>query len=168
MLVLGLSLAMLRPVGTFPGVLEILFYSFSSATFILFVVLILMNRSGLFSGVSAVPLSPATPAPKLLARVPQLTHATQVWALTAQDHYVRVLTDQGAALILMRLGDAIGECADIQGIRTHRSHWINLTAVGQAQDVRKTATLTLKNGETIPVSKSKMKDVAAALKIEAI
>lgn len=52
-----------------------------------------------------------------------LRHATIV-SLSAEDHYVRVRTDRGQALILMKLASAISALGPDAGVRIHRSHWV--------------------------------------------
>jgi len=45
-------------------------------------------------------------------------------ALTAEDHYLRVITDKGSALILMKFEDALAALNGYPGIQTHRSWWL--------------------------------------------
>ena len=52
-----------------------------------------------------------------------LRHATII-ALSAEDHYVRVRTDRGQALILTKLASAIIALGPGAGVRIHRSHWV--------------------------------------------
>ena len=44
-----------------------------------------------------------------------------------EDHYVRVFTDAGESLILLRLSDAMAEVRDVPGLQIHRSHWVAAT-----------------------------------------
>ena len=46
---------------------------------------------------------------------------SKIYALMAEDHYVRVITSAGEDLILMRLSDAIKETGDLKGLSVHRS-----------------------------------------------
>jgi DNA-binding LytR/AlgR family response regulator len=50
-------------------------------------------------------------------------------ALRMEDHDVRVSTDRGGALVLMRMADAVAEVSAIAGLRTHRSWWLARSAV---------------------------------------
>lgn len=50
--------------------------------------------------------------------------------IEAQDHYLNVVMGRGATLILMRLGDAMGELEGF-GLQVHRSHWIATGAVAK-------------------------------------
>ena len=75
-------------------------------------------------------------------------------AIEAEDHYLRLHTDKGSDLILMRLADAIGELEGIEGARTHRSWWVAKAAIVAAERGDGRATLTLKDGTRVPVSRS--------------
>ena len=51
-----------------------------------------------------------------------------ILSMHAEDHYLRIVTDKGEALILMRLRDAIASMSEDAGIQTHRSHWVSATS----------------------------------------
>ena len=74
----------------------------------------------------------------------------QLWAITAQDHYLNIQTDQGSELILMRLSDALVELADRDGVQIHSSHWV--VRIGIAKN--NANSVTLHNGEVLPISRS--------------
>jgi ATP-dependent DNA helicase RecG len=76
----------------------------------------------------AVPLS-APQHPALATRLAQHLRDHPVLALQAEDHYVRVHTPAGSDLVLIRLTDAAAEMAPVTGARTHRSWWVNRSAV---------------------------------------
>ena len=77
-----------------------------------------------------------------------------ILALEAEDHYVRIHTDQGSQLILMRIADAIAEMGSVEGARTHRSWWVARAAVKQSRRADGRATLILSNGVEAPVSRN--------------
>lgn len=90
-------------------------------------------------------------------------HGTEVFSMSMQDHYVEVFTDAGSQLVLMRLTDAILELDGVPGLRVHRSHWV---ANAQMKDLRKSGNrwfLDLHNGGELPVSKTYLDEVQAAL-----
>lgn len=93
--------------------------------------------------------------PPILRRLPPAKRGALA-SLSAEDHYVRVRTDRGEALLLMRLTDAIAETAPVAGLRTHRSHWVALDAVADARRVGDRAELTLTDGTTVPVSRANL------------
>jgi len=75
-----------------------------------------------------------------------------VIALEAEDHYVRVHTMAGSALILMRFSDAITLLAALDGLRVHRSYWVRRSSVAETRSNGRGMTLLLDNGLHIPVS----------------
>ncbi len=94
------------------------------------------------------------PPPKFLARLPVKLAGSTLFAVEAQDHYLRLHTSRGEDLILMRLSDAIAELEGIEGARTHRSWWVARAAVVSAERAEGRATLTLPTGAIAPVSRS--------------
>ncbi|HEX8233628.1 MAG TPA: LytTR family DNA-binding domain-containing protein [Caulobacteraceae bacterium] len=103
----------------------------------------------------------AEPA-KFLERLPLKLRGAELYAVEAEDHYLRLHTSRGSDLILMRLGDAVAELEGIEGAQTHRSWWVAKDAVAGAKSRDGRATLTLKNGAEAPVSRT----YAAALRRE--
>jgi len=94
------------------------------------------------------------PPAKFLERLPPNLGGADLWAVEAQDHYLRVHTSKGRALILMRLADAVAELEGIEGARTHRSWWVARAAVTGAARGDGRATLTLIDGGEAPVSRA--------------
>ncbi|MEL6687314.1 MAG: LytTR family DNA-binding domain-containing protein [Pseudomonadota bacterium] len=93
--------------------------------------------------------------PKITRRLPIHLKEARILALTSEDHYVRVICDEGSHLLLMRLSDAIDEVSGLQGLQTHRSWWVAKTAIAKIQRTGRTAQLTLKDSDLdIPVSRS--------------
>ncbi|MCC5975616.1 MAG: LytTR family transcriptional regulator [Rubellimicrobium sp.] len=99
--------------------------------------------------------------PPILSRLP-LDRRGQLVALTVQDHYVQVQTTAGAAILLMRLSDAMAETAPEPGLQVHRSHWVALAQVSAARRTGDSAVLTLSTGQDVPVSRGKLAAVQAA------
>jgi DNA-binding LytR/AlgR family response regulator len=108
---------------------------------------------------------PALPPhiPALLAeRLPPRLQSGRLLALAAEDHYLRIHTDLGSDLVLMRMVDAIALLADVPGARVHRSWWVARAAVtGTARDGDR-LLLQLPGGLTAPVSRNARRDLAAA------
>lgn len=77
-----------------------------------------------------------------------------IYALSAEDHYLRVYSSAGETLILMRLYDAIRELDGIEGSQTHRSWWVAREAVTEVQRRDGRPALVLKGGTTAPVSRN--------------
>ncbi len=114
-----------------------------------------------------VPKPMATPAPEpgappFLDRIPPRL-GRNLLALEMEDHYVRVHTDQGSDLILLRLRDAIGELTGVEGMQVHRSHWVAGRAVaGVERSADGRLTLVLTDGRRVPVSRRYNAAVRAA------
>lgn len=111
------------------------------------------------------PAEPATaldPFGRFSERLPQGLRSAKLLALEAEDHYLRVHTDLGSDLILLRLGDAVAELDGIDGAQTHRSWWVARAALAAVRRGDGRATLTLSNGLEVPVSRSFYKPIADA------
>ncbi len=99
--------------------------------------------------------APAGAAPAtFLARLPSKLAGADLWAVEAQDHYLRLHTSGGRDLILMRLSDAVVELEGLEGARTHRSWWVARGAVSGVERGDGRATLTLPDGTEVPVSRA--------------
>jgi hypothetical protein len=90
-------------------------------------------------------------------RLPLAFRSAQVRAVLAEDHYLRVYTDRGEVLILMRLRDAVRELEGIDGAQTHRSWWVAKDAVERTIKGNKRFDLMLKGNVVAPVSRSYQK-----------
>jgi DNA-binding LytR/AlgR family response regulator len=105
---------------------------------------------------------PSAPPPKFLARLPAQLAGAEIFAVEAEDHYLRLHTSLGQDLILMRLADAIAELEGFEGAQTHRSWWVAKAAVTGAERSDGRATLTLKDGAEVPVSRGFAKQLRSA------
>ena len=95
-----------------------------------------------------------------LARLPVQTRG-QLIRLEAQDHYLKVVTDQGADLILMRMSDAENELGNI-GLRVHRSHWVAHSAIREVRRKQGRISLSMQDGSVVPVSRGYVAALKAA------
>ncbi|WP_245528586.1 LytTR family DNA-binding domain-containing protein [Brevundimonas subvibrioides] len=86
-------------------------------------------------------------------RLPMKLRGATIRAVQAEDHYLRIHTDRGSDLILMRLSDALDELEGLEGSQTHRSWWVARDAVRDISRGDGRATLTLDGGLTAPVSR---------------
>ena len=73
--------------------------------------------------------------------------------LEAQDHYLLVVTDRGSETLLLRLGDAAAELAEV-GVRVHRSHWVSRGQVQGHSRLNGRDFLRMTDGQQVPVSRS--------------
>jgi len=111
-------------------------------------------------------IAPA-PAPELAPlafadRLPPKFRVAEIHAVSAENHYLRVHTSAGEAMILMRLADAIRELAALQGMQTHRSWWVAKQGLAGAATGDGRVTLKLKSGAEAPVSRTYAKAVKDA------
>ena len=107
-------------------------------------------------GAAHVPCAPAVipPAQKFLERLPAKYRGAQLYAISSEDHYLRVHTSRGEELILMRLTDAMRELDGAEGLQIHRSWWVAHEGVGEIKRDNGRQTLLLKSGSMAPVSRS--------------
>lgn len=94
----------------------------------------------------------AAPA-RFLERLPPRLRGARLIAVQAEDHYLRLHTDRGSDLILMRLSDALAELEGLEGAQTHRSWWVARDAVAAVARGDGRAALTLDGGAVAPVSR---------------
>lgn len=98
--------------------------------------------------------APAGSAPaRFPDRLPMKLRGAAIRAVQAEDHYLRIHTDRGSDLILMRLSDALDELEGLEGSQTHRSWWVAKDAVRHVARGDGRATLTLEGGIEAPVSR---------------
>jgi hypothetical protein len=104
---------------------------------------------------------PAARPPALLDRLPIEKRGPLV-SLSVEDHYVRIRTTRGEAMVLLRLADAIREVGDTPGLQVHRSHWIALGHVAGVARNGDGAILTMTHGDAVPVSRANMARIREA------
>lgn len=104
----------------------------------------------------AAPVGAPSRAP-FLNRLPAKLMGGALWAVEAEDHYLRVRTSRGSDLILMRLGDALKELDGIEGAQVHRSWWVAREGVAEITRDGARVTLRLKDGSDAPVSRPNVK-----------
>jgi len=75
-------------------------------------------------------------------------------AIEAEDHYVRIHTDQGSELLTMRFSDALMELGQVHGHQLHRSWWAAGDAIEEVRWQRGSGEARLAGGLTAPVSRS--------------
>jgi hypothetical protein len=97
---------------------------------------------------------PSAQSPRILARLPLRLRHARLLALEAEDHYLRVHTDAGSDLVLLRLADAIIETDGLPGARCHRSWWVARDAITAVHRGGGRVTLAITPTTQVPVSRS--------------
>lgn len=96
--------------------------------------------------------SPPPPNP-LLDQLPAEL-GSEIVALEMEDHYVRVHTALGSALVLMRLRDAMALVKETEGMQVHRSWWVARAAVEDVLRDGRNVRLKLPRGIEAPVARA--------------
>lgn len=94
-----------------------------------------------------------SPLPRLVDRLPPHLRAAPI-ALEMEDHYVRVHTERGSTLLLMRMRDAVAELDGMPGALVHRSWWVSREAVRGARREGRNVRLQLAGGIEAPVARA--------------
>jgi hypothetical protein len=111
-------------------------------------------------------VAPAVPGnelipPALAHKLPLRLARSRLIAIEAQDHYLRVITEQGEALVHMRLAEALGALNGTDGLQVHRSWWVATEAVEDVHLARGRGMLRLANNLQVPVSRTFARDAEA-------
>jgi hypothetical protein len=107
--------------------------------------------------------SPAGPqAVRFLERLPAKLRGAVIYAVSSEDHYLRLHTSKGSDLILLRLSDAITELEGLEGAQTHRSWWVARDAVETVRRDGDKVVLVLKDGAEAPVSRPNVRPLREA------
>jgi LytTr DNA-binding domain len=114
------------------------------------------------AAVEPVPIVTPLDDDRFRARLPGHLQGASIIALASEDHYLRVYTDAGNALILMRLSDAMAGLEGQGGAQTHRSWWVARDAVRTIARGEGKAVLTLSDGTEAPVSRTYYRTLQAA------
>ena len=152
----GVFMGGLQPAAALPTMFGVVLVICAAMT----ALMILVSRPG---RVTHAPAEGA-PAPRVrfMERLPAKLKGAVIYAVAAEDHYLRLHTSKGADLILMRLADAIAELEGLEGAQTHRSWWVAKDAVESARRDGDKMVLTLKGGVDAPVSRPNVRPLREA------
>ena len=89
-----------------------------------------------------------------MQRLPLPYRNADLYAISSEDHYLRIHTSAGEHMFLERLADAIRELEGADGMQTHRSWWVAAQGVDQTKSSGGRLTLILKSGVEVPVSRT--------------
>jgi DNA-binding LytR/AlgR family response regulator len=141
---LGRLLSFLGPVTVVTGAISVLN--------------VFLARTPVQTHAAAVDAAPA----RFLDRLPPKLRGATIRAVESEDHYLRIHTDRGSDLILMRFSDALAELEGLEGAQTHRSWWVARNAVRDVARGEGRATLTLEGDLRAPVSRRYARALRAA------
>ena len=113
---------------------------------------------------AARPTGQSMPAVSLLlSRLPP-SLGFNIVAVKSEDHYLRVFTDHGDALILYKLSSAIEELETLgySGLKVHRSYWVRREAIRGVRPDGRNLVVELDGGLTVPVSQTYRETVRTA------
>ena len=138
-----------------------------------FVALIQLLIAWIVAPASAVPAAaggePSVEPPQypreFLAKLP-VAMRRDIVALEAEDHYLRVHTLHGSALVLMRLADAAALIDPRLGLRVHRSWWVAKAGVRALERTSGRAIARLVNDTAVPVSRGYLAEARAAIEAQ--
>jgi DNA-binding LytR/AlgR family response regulator len=99
---------------------------------------------------------------EILSKLPPALRR-DILSMQAEDHYLRVHTRHGSALILMRLADAAAMIDPRLGIRVHRSWWVAKDGVRALETTSGRAIVRLLDDTAVPVSRSYLPAARAAV-----
>lgn len=142
------------------GALLYLFPNVLIVSAVMTAIMMLVYRPGVVTHASAETSS--RPPIRFMERLPPKLKGAAIYAISAEDHYLRLHTSKGSDLILMRLSDAIAELEGVEGAQTHRSWWVAKDAVeGNSRDGER-IVLRLKGGAEAPVSRPNVRPLREA------
>jgi hypothetical protein len=91
--------------------------------------------------------------PTIASKLPPKLTRSRLVVVEAQDHYLRVATREGDALVYMRFADALAALQQSDGVRVHRSWWVARASIESMKFANGRGELTLVDGTTVPVSR---------------
>jgi hypothetical protein len=122
--------------------------------------MILISQPG---AVTHAPAAGAEMKPvRFMERLPAKLKGAVIYAVSSEDHYLRLHTSKGSDLILMRLTDAIVELEGLEGAQTHRSWWVAKDAVESTRRDGDKMVLILKGDVEAPVSRPNVRPLREA------
>ena len=113
------------------------------------------------SGTTARDPGPS-PIGGFLERLPLRYRDAELYAVSSEGHYLRIHTNRGEEMILMRLSDAVRELAEADGLQVHRSWWVAKAGIADVKSRNGQRTLILKSGNKAPVSRTFVKALKEA------
>ena len=130
--------------------------------FYIWVVAIVITTFGQLAGRRQIELKPELSRSLLLDRLPPKFRDATLYAISSEDHYVRIHSAAGEHMVLMRLSDAEDLALPLIGLKPHRSWWVAESGVESVSKSSGKLQITLKSGTQVPVSREGAKRVRDA------
>ena len=93
------------------------------------------------------------PPSSFLASIEPPLNGRIIW-IEAQEHYIRINTENESRMVLHRFTDAIRELPASAGMQVHRSHWVCFSDIKALKREGQRLRLLLSSGDYVPVSRS--------------
>ena len=87
--------------------------------------------------------------------------------IKSELHYLKVVTERGSGLVLYNMDDAVDALPADAGMQVHRSDWVAFDAIDRLQRRGRQGELILRDGERVPVSRQRYRQVSEALSARA-
>jgi DNA-binding LytR/AlgR family response regulator len=120
----------------------------------------LADHGGMVASVLTQP-----PRPAFLDRL-ETPLVGDVLMVSADNHYLEVVTTDGQGRVLMRFRDAMAELDDLPGFRIHRSHWVARSHLRRVRQDGRRYMAELTCGLMLPVSQAYVEDLRRAGLVE--
>lgn len=102
---------------------------------------------------STKPVVDATRIPSFLDAIDPPLNGRISW-VEAQEHYVKITTQNESRMVLHRFADAVRELPAATGMQVHRSHWVSFADIKALKREGQKLRLLLSTGDYVPVSRS--------------
>ena len=147
------AIGVVQPGRTFSPVQLILLYPFVALVQLLLARVIAPDNRVAAAATGEQPAAAPEYPREFVSKLP-VALRRDIIALEAEDHYVRVHTLHGSALVLMRLADAAAAIDPRLGLRVHRSWWVAKDGVRALERTADRAIARLVDDTEVPISRS--------------
>jgi len=90
--------------------------------------------------------------PRFLDHISETTGLDEIYAIKAEQHYIRIYTREQNHMILYRFSDAVAEIDKDIGMQVHRSFWVRKDAIDRIESEKKKMFVRLISDLQVPVS----------------
>jgi hypothetical protein len=112
------------------------------------------ESDGLADALNRSPNTATTPQPNTFFSTIDPPLSGRIIWIEAQEHYIRINTENESRMVLHRFADAIRELPASAGMQVHRSHWVCFADIKALNREGQRLKLLLSSGDYVPVSRS--------------